>query len=262
MRFSLSDTIWLSDKRQRLLLLLMEGPRNIDQIKTSLNVTSKSMMPQINKLKEQNLIINHKEDGSYRLSSIGRITVRNMMPLLRTLGVLEENNEYWASMDLTTIPDELACRLGELGECMVIDPDVNHLFDLPLEFTENLKRSHHVRSFISYFHPLYPSLYSELSQRGADLELILTRPVFERMKENCYNELQTMMDSENTKIYICDDEMKLTITLTERFIYICFFNDEGRYDHKKVMSFDESALRWGNELIDNYITISGLLDDL
>ena len=82
------------------------------------------------------------------------------------------------------------------------------------------------------------------------------------MKEDCYNDLQTMMDSENTKIYICDDEMKLTITLAERFIYICFFNEDGRYDHKTVMSFDESALRWGSELIDNYINISELLDDL
>jgi predicted transcriptional regulator len=44
---SLSDTVWLSEKRLNLLLLLMEGPRDIDQIKTSLNVTSRGMMPQI-----------------------------------------------------------------------------------------------------------------------------------------------------------------------------------------------------------------------
>ncbi len=47
------DTIWLSEKKKKnLLLLLMEGPRNIEQIKTSLNVTSKAMMPQIKILKK------------------------------------------------------------------------------------------------------------------------------------------------------------------------------------------------------------------
>jgi predicted transcriptional regulator len=53
MSSSLCDTIWLSEKRKNLLLLLMEGPRDIEQIKTSLNVTAKAMMPQIKILKKQ-----------------------------------------------------------------------------------------------------------------------------------------------------------------------------------------------------------------
>jgi len=35
----------------------MEGPRDIEQIKTSLNVTAKAMMPQIKILKKQELIL-------------------------------------------------------------------------------------------------------------------------------------------------------------------------------------------------------------
>jgi predicted transcriptional regulator len=73
MRSSLSDTIWLSEKRKRLLLLLMEGPRNIDQIKKSLNVTSKAMMPQIRILMDNDLIL--EDNRVYHLSEIGGIVV-------------------------------------------------------------------------------------------------------------------------------------------------------------------------------------------
>ena len=182
MSSSLCDTIWLSEKRKNLLLLLMEGPRDIEQIKTSLNVTSKAMMPQIKILKKQGLIL--QKDDTYILSEIGKLVVGNMLPLLNTLEVIEENKEYWASRDTSVIPNELFMRLGELGECRVIEPDLNHLFDLPREFTENLIKSRCIMSSLSYYHPLYPSLYSKLAKSGAEMELVLTRAVFERLKND------------------------------------------------------------------------------
>ncbi|WP_445476312.1 helix-turn-helix transcriptional regulator [Methanococcoides methylutens] len=262
MKSSLSDTIWLSEKRKNLLLLLVEGPRNIDQIKTSLNVTSKAMMPQIKILKEQDMIIQNESD-EYELSDVGRIIVKNMSPLLKTLEVIEENREYWATRDLTAIPESLAYRLGELGQCMFIEPDLNHMFDLPIEFTENLTRSKDVKMFASYFHPLYPELFSEIIEKGIKFELILTDSVLERMKKDCLEHLKLLASSENTELHICDDSIKLTtISVTERFTYICLFNKDGRYDHTKLMSFDDSARLWGDELFSYYQERSRQLKDI
>lgn len=166
MKSSLSDTIWLSEKRKRLLLLLMEGPRDIEQIKKALNVTSKSMMPQIKILMDHNLI--QEEDRVYSLSNIGKIIVDNMNPLLNTIEVIEENPEYWATRDLSPIPAEFRQKLGELGDCMVIEPDINHLFDLPEEFTENLGKSDKVKTMLSYFHPLYPRIYHDIQKKASN----------------------------------------------------------------------------------------------
>lgn len=255
MSSSLCDTIWLSEKRKNLLLLLMEGPRGIEQIKTSLNVTSKAMMPQIKILKKQGLVL-QKED-TYMLSEIGKLVVGNMLPLLNTLEVLEENKEYWASRDTSVIPHEQFMRLGELGECMVIEPDLNHLFDLPREFTENLIKSRCIMSSLSYYHPLYPSLYSRLAKSGAEMEIVLTKAVFDRLKDDCGDELKTLLDSENTVVKVCKEKLQLpTIAVTEKFMYICLFDKKGKYDHRKVMSFDASALRWGRELFMYYIELS------
>ncbi|MGB9941405.1 helix-turn-helix transcriptional regulator [Methanosarcina sp.] len=255
MSSSLCDTIWLSEKRKNLLLLLMEGPRDIEQIKTSLNVTSKAMMPQIKILKKQGLIL-QKED-TYMLSEIGKLVVGNMLPLLNTLEVIEENKEYWASRDTSVIPREQFMRLGELGECMVIEPDLNHLFDLPREFTENLIKSRCIMSSLSYYHPLYPSLYSRLAKSGAEIEVVLTKAVFERLKNDCKDELETLLNSENTVFKVCEESLQLpTVAVTEKFMYLCLFDKQGKYDHRKVMSFDASALRWGRELFMHYKELS------
>lgn len=255
MSSSLCDTIWLSEKRKNLLLLLMEGPRDIEQIKTSLNVTSKAMMPQIKILKKQGLVI--QKENTYMLSEIGKLVVGNMLPLLNTLEVLEENKEYWTSRDTSVIPQEQFMRLGELGECMVIEPDLNHLFDLPREFTENLIKSRCIMSSLSYYHPLYSSLYSRLAKSGAEMEIVLTKAVLERLKNDCRDELETLLDSESTVVKICEENLNLpTIAVTEKFMYICLFNKQGKYDHRKVMSFDASALRWGRELFMHYNELS------
>ena len=255
MSSSLCDTIWLSEKRKNLLLLLMEGPRDIEQIKTSLNVTSKAMMPQIKILKKQGLVL--QNENTYMLSEIGKLVVGNMLPLLNTLEVLEENKEYWTSRNTSVIPQEQFMRLGELGECMVIEPDLNHLFDLPREFTENLIKSRCIMSSLSYYHPLYSSLYSRLAKSGAEMEIVLTKSVFDRLKNDCRDELETLLDSENTVVKVCEENLKLpTIAVTEKFMYICLFDKQGKYDHRKVMSFDASALRWGRELFIHYSELS------
>jgi predicted transcriptional regulator len=255
MSSSLCDTIWLSEKRKNLLLLLMEGPRDIEQIKTSLNVTSKAMMPQIKILKKQELIL-HKND-TYILSEIGKLVVGNMLPLLNTLEVIEENKEYWANRETNVIPNELFMRLGEMGECRVIEPDLNHLFDLPREFTENLMKSKRIMSSLTYYHPLYPSLYSKLAKNGTEMELVLTRAVFERLKNDFVDELESLLNSKNTVVRICDKSLQPpTTAVTEKFMYLCLFDKQGKYDHRVVMSFDLSALRWGRELFMYYKSLS------
>ena len=47
MELQLIDTIFFSDKRKNLLLLLKNGPKTIEEIKTELEVSSSPIMAQI-----------------------------------------------------------------------------------------------------------------------------------------------------------------------------------------------------------------------
>lgn len=59
-----------------------------------------------------------------------------------------------------------------------------------------------------------------------------------------------MMESRNSNIYICnDDTVKLgALSVTDDLMLIAFFNKDGVFDHKKVISFEERARHWGKDL--------------
>ncbi|MCM1985949.1 helix-turn-helix transcriptional regulator [Methanococcoides seepicolus] len=251
MNSSLTDNVWLSEKRTNLLLLLMEGPRDIEQIKVSLNVTSRGMMPQIKKLKEKYLIV--EEDETYRLSNTGRLIVRNILPLLNTLRMINENRSYWEQHDINILPPHLFKRLHELGNYLLLEPDLNYTFEIPKEFTENLLRSKEIMSIISFFRPEYPKFYSQLAEKADSLTLLLSRSVFKRMQKNCASELEFLLSSESTRLYLYEGEGRPpAVDVSDWFMYVSFFNDQGRYDHRDIMSFDETALKWGKELFQYY----------
>ncbi|WP_292380440.1 helix-turn-helix transcriptional regulator [Methanosarcina sp. UBA289] len=247
MKISLIDLAFLSEKRKDVLLLLEEGPKTGDEIKTALNVNSTSIMPQIKKLKEGRLIV-QDDRNTYRLSEMGEIVVEKMEPLLDTVRVFEENYDYWINHDFTAIPESLLNRIDELGNYFMLEPDLNRLFEIPEDFRSNLLESRRIKMFLSYFNPLHVEMYLELAKKGAEICLILTEPVFERMKADYYQDLKFLVESKNVEIYICDKNVTLKDVVTERFCSLVLFDKKGKFDHQRLMSFDESALKWCEEL--------------
>ncbi|MGB3908778.1 MAG: winged helix-turn-helix domain-containing protein [Methanomethylovorans sp.] len=247
----MTNIVWYSEKRKNILLLLKEGPRDIDRIKTSLNETSRSIMPQIKRLLQKKLIVQNGE--SYCLSEIGELIVDSIEPLLDTMRVIEENKEFWITRDLSFLPQHLFNRLGELGHYLLVEPDLNRMFELPREFKNNILKSKQVSSFISYVHPQIPSLYIELVDKGVHLSLFMTKTAFEKLKSEYPKEMKKILSSSGVELFLCNENIPLpTLAVTGWFTYLCFLNVEGRYDHWDIISFDESALLWGNELIEHY----------
>jgi predicted transcriptional regulator len=261
MKISLIDLAFLSEKRKDVLLLLEEGPKTGDEIKTALNVNSTSIMPQIKKLKEGRLIV-QDERNTYRLSDMGEIVVEKMEPLLNTVRVFEENYDYWTNHDFTAIPEFLLNRIDELGNYFMLEADLNRLFEVPEDFKNNLLESRNIRMFLSYFNPLYIEIFSELARKEAEICLILTEPVYERMKKDYYKDLKFLVESKNIEVYICDQNVTLKDVVTERFCSLVLFDKKGKFDHQRLMSYDESALKWCDELFLYYKEKSRLLEKL
>ncbi|MDW5549008.1 winged helix-turn-helix domain-containing protein [Methanosarcina sp.] len=261
MKTSLIDLAFLSEKRKDVLLLLEEGPKTGDEIKTALNVNSTSIMPQIKKLKEGRLIV-QDDRNTYKLSEIGEIVVEKMEPLLNTVRVFEENYDYWTNHDFTAIPEYLLNRIDELGNYFMLEPDLNRLFEIPEDFKSNLLESRHVKMFLSYFNPLHVEMYLELARKEAEICLILTEPVFDRMKKDYYEDLKFLLESKNIEIYICEKSVTLKNVVTERFCSLVLFDKKGKFDHQRLMSFDESALTWCEELFSYYKDRSTQLEKL
>jgi predicted transcriptional regulator len=255
MKDSLVDIILNSEKRKNVLLLLIEGEKSRDEIKRSLNVPSTALIPQIKKLKEHGLVI--QKNDHYVLTDMGKVLVENVQPFLKAVDVFEENDNYWINRDLSGIPESLLKRFGELGNYLIIEPDRNYLFEFPKEFTENIGKSRYIMAFNAYFHPEYPKLYSRLASEGIKVSLVLTDPVHARMRKDYMADVKNFFEVPDAELSLFKDASGLaTLVTTDRFLFLCFFDNHGQYDHKMIMSFDSGALQWSRELFDYFKSIS------
>ncbi len=256
MKTELMSTVFLSEKRKSALLMLLEGPATVDEIKDSLTGTTSAIMAQIKILIEEGLI-EQKED-KYGLTFVGKIILKKVKPLIEALNVLEENKEFWETRDLSGVPELLLDRIGDLGKVMVYEPDLNHLFEPPIELLTSLKETKKACTFYSYFCPSCPNNYSELARKEVQFDLILTQSVYERLRDEYTEQYNAMMMSTNSSLFVCNDNLiKLgALSITDDLMLIAFFNKKGIFDHKKVISFEDSACRWARDLFEQYKEMS------
>jgi len=255
MELQLIDTIFFSDKRKNLLLLLNDGPKTIEEIKTELEVSSSPIMAQIRILLKEGLLVQKGDD--YELSIKGKLIVPKMKPLLSTFQVFDENHDYWARQNLQILPPHLLDRIGELGSCKELIPDRTHVFDYPPEIMDPLYRSKTVMEISSFFRPGYPNLYLDLAKKGIEVSLVLERPISEKLISDFRAEVEEFLNLKNTSLFVCENKIELASSIvTDRFISISMISKEGRYYNHEMVSFEKSALTWGQELFNYYKNMS------
>lgn len=255
MELQLIDTVFFSDKRKNLLLLLKDGPKTIEEIKTGLEVSSSPIMAQIRILLKEGLLV--QKGDSYELSIKGKLIVPKMEPLLSTFKIFDDNHDYWVRQDLRTLPPHLLDRIGELGSCKELLPDRTHIFDYPPEIMGPLYGSRTVMEISSFFRPGYPSLYLDLAKRGIEVSLVLERSIYEKLISDYRAEAEEFLNLENTRLFVCDDKIELASSIvTDRFISLSMISKEGRYYNHEMVSFEKSALAWGQELFNYYKDMS------
>ncbi|HWQ47985.1 MAG TPA: winged helix-turn-helix domain-containing protein [Methanosarcina sp.] len=262
MNSPLLELIFLSEKRKDLLLFLKDGPKSISEIKENLNVGLVAILPQLKKLRESSLI--SKTGDVYSLAPLGIAIAGRMKPMVDVLNVFGSKYEYWANHAVESIPDPLRERIGELANCTFSEPpDRTRLFEPHREFVENLMKSKKISGIASVFHPLYPSLFLGFAKNGVDVSLLVTRPIYKRIKEEYRAEMSEFLKFENASFYVYDKKIELAYVVTEIFLSLTLPFSDGTYDHKEdVLCFDPQAIKWGEDLFAYYIKISEKITEI
>lgn len=252
---SLIDLVFRSDKRKNLLMLLDSGSKNIDDIREELDVTATSILPQIKKLIDNDLIV--QEDRMYKLTVLGEFIIKKVKPLINALDVVEKNNSYWTGHDLNAIPRHLLERISELGDCMLIEPDLNHIYEPSQKIIDSMADAKKVATFASYFNPAYLPLYVELGRKDAELSLNFTQSVWGHLSHEHSPMINELIDMDNVSLYVSKEGIKLSeITVTDEIMLLGLFDKKGKFDQQFIMSFKPSALKWGQELFDYFRRLS------
>lgn len=247
-----SETIWYSEKRKNLLLLLLEGPKTSEEIGYRMGVSWRSMMLPVKELKEMDLLL--QEDDIYMLSTIGRLLIENMKPIADIIEVLDKNIDYWADRNLKVIPKNLCRRLGELGNFSFIEPGLKDMFELPTKVVNSLSGSTYVMSVISFFHPSYLPIYTTISSKGNQVTLVFTESIWERIEKDFKNEIDEFKKYTNVEFFIYSGTFTPpSIIITDVFMLLSIFDKKNKYDHRDILIFDERAFHWGKELFFHYL---------
>jgi predicted transcriptional regulator len=243
----LTELVFLSEKRKKILLFLKDKPRTMAEIQEHLSADPVSILPQIKKLKEGRLVA--QNEHTYELSLIGMVIADKMPPFLGTLEVLQDNFDYWTKRNLEGIPPFLRKRMFELKNCKLTLPDISHMFELNPEFVEKLHLSRHILGFASYFHPSFAELYPELAKKGVEISLMLAEPVMQRFKEDYEEELCALMNFENVKVFVFLQDARIAdFTVTDKYFLLTLFSKEKIFEHESLFSSEPEALIWGNAL--------------
>lgn len=154
---TLSDIVCMSEKRRTILLLLGQKRYRIEELTEKMNMTAHSLAPQLKTLRDEEIVV--LKDGLYELTNIGHILVKNMYPLFETIDILEKDQRFWFSRNLSVIPADLTERIRDIGSYKLLEYDISeYMFDVPAEFSENFRESKHAMCLLSVYHPIYTEM--------------------------------------------------------------------------------------------------------
>ena len=177
----LLGVITASEKRKGLLILLRDGPQLLDDIKTQLNVTASGMLPQIKILEDEGLIVN--EGRKILLTNIGQLVVHHLEPFDKTLNVIDQQKKFWQEHDIEALPHEFFIRLGDIRNPQIIEAGLEDSFEPHNQFLEIILRSKKVSGISPIVHPIYPRFFLSLAKQSHNVNLILTKRAYDKIKK-------------------------------------------------------------------------------
>jgi predicted transcriptional regulator len=235
---------------------LREGPKSMEEIVDTLNVSPTSVYPQIKLLKEGYLL--YREKDKYKLTPIGEAVAEKMHSFLDTLETIENKYDFWSNHRLDSIPPHLQKRISDL-RCSTFARSLNEssMFSPHEEFVENISKSKFIKGISPFIHPLYPKMFLYFAERSIDISLVVTESVFIRLKTEFRSEIEKFLALDNAHVYVYDKEIFLSCAVTDCFLSLGFFYNNSAYDHvNDIISFEPRALNWGEDLYTFYEKMS------
>jgi predicted transcriptional regulator len=83
----------------------------------------------------------------------------------------------------------------------------------------------------------------------------MSEPVFQRYSKDYLEDFRNMLAFENVEFFLYSGELRIAnLTVTDRFVMISLFpKNQKHFDRESLISYESSALKFGNELFDELL---------
>jgi predicted transcriptional regulator len=243
--------IAFSETRKEILVLLLDGPKSLTNIKDCLGVSSPVIIPRIKDLLAKNLIC--KSNGLYHITPIGISVITNFRLLINTLQVIENNEQYFNSHIINPLPQVFIDRIGMLGNCSILRNKLENINIAHEVLINNIINSKNILWITSIFHSEYTSVILRLAQQDIPISLIFTRKIYQAINKNYVVDFKKMLELENISVYVIDQEIKVSLIITDQQLFLSLAYLNGDFDYGNILSCSEkSALNWGESFFEYY----------
>lgn len=241
-----------SDKRKNLLVMLQSGPQSWEEIRNTLQVTPTGMLPQIKILMERGLV--GKNRDIYYLTDIGKSVARYLVPFIHVVDLFDQLKGYLWDHDFSAIPPSFQLCIGDIGNVQVNEVAMADIFVPSKEFLENIRTSRSVYGISPVLYPSYPAFFVDRAREGLDIAIVMSRSIFDRIKDEYRDELVEGLNLPNLQLYVSEEDIRFACIATDRYLWLSLFTRNGIYDPKTgLISYDVSARLWGQRLVHSYI---------
>lgn len=222
----------------------------MEEIKTLLDVSPTAILPQIKRLTDSDLVI--QKNGRYELTDMGDQVFKKVQSLINVLTLLERDN-YWIEHDLSGIPRYLFDTIGDLKDCKLVEADPSQIFEPSTELLKFFSLSNNLMVFSSFYRPEFLPLYTRLGKQDADVTLIFTESVLEKIMYNYEKKIRKLASLQNTELFVCNDGVKLAeLMVSDRGMMISLFDGNGRFYYDYMSCSEPEAVNWARELFEYY----------
>jgi predicted transcriptional regulator len=168
--------------------------------------------------------------------------------------IFKDNMKFWDVHKISAIPGEFRLRLHELGNYEIVRSTPTDIFKPHHEDMRNLVNASLMKSVSSVMHPDYPRHICDLAEKGMDVFIIMTDEILEILEKTYMEELKKCSGLKNICLSVCHEKIEIAFVVTDSFLSLRLFLKDGNYDfHEKIMSFDKSAIGWGEDLFNYYL---------
>lgn len=251
----LLDVVFNSEKRKKVLLLLQDGHKEMDSLLKSLDTTRQALLPQTKILEEHHLVFHY--DDIYELTTLGKIIVEDMMPLIDIIEVFEHDTNYWGNHKIDFIPPFLLERLSDLKCCKIIKPCLADLYEVNKDFIERSDHSKSLFFIFTFMHPSFAPLISQFIENDIDTKIIVTKELLEKLKAEWHDETNAFIGSGKVKLFLFQEPLKLvSLSVSDVCLALRLLNNDNRYDNTQIFCCGPSSQHWGQELFNYYLGFS------
>jgi predicted transcriptional regulator len=257
----LLDVVFMSEKRMDALLLLQDGAKEMEYILRSLGTTRQALLPQV-RILEEHYLVDHCKD-TYELTTIGRLVVDEMLPLLSTVETFDADIDYWGSRKLDFIPPHLFKRINELQKCNAVNPSFAEAYELHAEYGKASKRSKQLVGVTTFFHPTFIEVFSELISSNVNVYIIITRDLLDTLQANPNPDFHRIVDNNLFHLFVYPYKIDfLSFGYNDYYLLMRLLKINGEHDAKYTLCSSPSAIKWGKELFEYYLKDSKPITEL